>query len=87
MPKKMGSVLQQPIGNGKKYRNKGLVLDSSKDISVVIREKAELMQFDDRCGMWISLSVVSVIEKGSKVITYEQREGEMSGLWSTEKKG
>lgn len=27
------------------------------------------MDADRRCGMWIFLSVVSVIEKGSKVIT------------------
>lgn len=66
--------------------NKGLVLDNSKDISVVIREKAELMQFDDRCGMWISLSVVSVIEKGSKVITYEQRERERCQVCGVQKK-
>lgn len=43
------------------------------------------MQVGHRCGMWIYLSGISVIEKGSKVIT--SKDGEMSGLWSTEKKG
>lgn len=44
------------------------------------------MQVGDRCGMWISLSVVSVIKKGSKVITYEQRQKERCQVFGVQKK-